>query len=301
MASNRLEMSLLANKNDWLTVAAVGIVAMCLVTFDHEALGHGSACLLLHGHIRLLSSSLFRCDIRSGWIDPAGPAANLFMGTLALVCMRFVPEQSPILRLLLVLITAFSYFWESGYLIRAMHRRDGDLYFFAEFLFGRLSIWQRWLGAGVGLALYIFTVRIASDAFLKLWHQARAARSVARIAWISATVSAGVAALAYTGSGWGNFRDAVLEIGGASVPLLFIPVRDRRGERRQTSALIARSPITIALSAVVYAGFLATLGRGVAPSAVSPNNDRASIFPIARGKFSVFQELASIGPDHLNG
>jgi hypothetical protein len=65
------------NGSDRLTAAAIGLLAMCIVTFDHEALGHGSACLLLHGHIRLLTSSLFRCDVRSGWIDPAGPFANL--------------------------------------------------------------------------------------------------------------------------------------------------------------------------------------------------------------------------------
>lgn len=100
---------------------------MCVVTFDHEALGHGSVCLLLHGHIRLLSSSLFRCDIRSGWIDPAGPFANLLIGTLALACLRFVPQRVLVPRLFLILITAFSYFWEWGYLVRAMHKREGDL------------------------------------------------------------------------------------------------------------------------------------------------------------------------------
>ena len=67
-------MSLTENKNDSLTVAAVAVLAMCVVTFDHEALGHGSVCLALHGHILLLSSSLFRCDVRSGWIDLRVPS-----------------------------------------------------------------------------------------------------------------------------------------------------------------------------------------------------------------------------------
>jgi hypothetical protein len=48
------------------------------------------------------------------------------MGTLALAWVRFVPERLFTLRLLLILITAFSYFWEWGYLMRAMHTRDGD-------------------------------------------------------------------------------------------------------------------------------------------------------------------------------
>ena len=268
------QLSEVADKNDWLTVAAVAVLAMCLATFDHEALGHGTACLLVHGHIQVLSSSLFRCDVKSGWIDPAGPAVNLLMGTLALLWVRFVRVQSLTARLFLILVTAFSYFWESGYAIRAMYRHDGDLYFFAEFLFGRVSMWQRWLAAGAGLALYILAARIVSDALLRLWPHARATRSVARIAWVSGTVSAGIAALAYAGSGWGDLRDAVLEIGGASFPLLFIPLRDRRIEPRQRTAFIERSPLTIAVSLVVYAGFVATLGRGIAAAPVAVSADR---------------------------
>ncbi|MBV8811720.1 MAG: hypothetical protein JO033_23880, partial [Acidobacteriaceae bacterium] len=206
-----------------------------------------------------------RCDVQSGWIDPAGPAANLLIGTVALLCVRFVSLQSLIARLFLILVTAFSYFWESGYVIHAMYRRDGDLYSFAEFLFGRVSISQRGFAAGAGIALYILAVRIVSDALLRVWPDVRATRSVARIAWVSGTVSAGVAALAYGGSGWGDFLDAVLEIGGASFSLLFIPLRNRSVEPRRGSAFISRSPLTVAVSLVVYAGFVASLGRGIAP------------------------------------
>jgi hypothetical protein len=250
------------NGSDWLTLAAIGVAAMCIVTFDHEALGHGSACLLLHGHIRLLTSSLFRCDVRSGWIDPAGPAANLVMGLLALVCLRFVPLRAPGLRLLLILITAFSWFWEAGYVIHAMHQRDGDLYFFAQFLLGNVTVWQRWLAAGAGVALYVLAGRITSASLLQLWPQPRAARAVARAAWISATAGAALAALCYTGHDWGNFRDAVLEIGAASFPLLFLPRGSERAAPMAGAASIHRSPVAIGVSAVVYAIFVVVLGRG---------------------------------------
>jgi hypothetical protein len=251
------------SKNDLLTVAAVGVLAMCVVTFDHEALGHGSACVLLHGRILLLNSSMFRCDVRSGWIDPAGPAVNLLMGTLALACVRLVPVRRLPLRVFLILVAAFSYFWEWGYLIRAMHRRDGDLYYFAEFLLGHVTLWERWIAAGVGLALYAFTMRIVSIELGKLWPQARVARIVARTAWVSATVAAALAALAYTGHGWGDLRDAVLEFGGGSFPLLFLPLGNRQIEERGPSSFLARSPITIVLAAIVYAVFVARLGRGI--------------------------------------
>jgi hypothetical protein len=261
--SEKKEMRESENKNDWLTVAGLGLLAMCIVTFDHEALGHGGACLLLHGHIRLLSSSLFHCDVHSGWIDPAGPAGNLLVGTLALACLGFVPEQLPNLRLLLILISSFSYFWEGGYAIRAMLRREGDLYYFAEFMLGHVSNWQRFMAAGAGLALYIFTARFTSNALLKLWPQAGVARAVARTVWISATVGAALAALAYAGPGWGDLKDAVLEIGGASFPLLIIPLRTSQMEQVRPSAFIARSGMSVVLSAVIYAIFVASLGRGL--------------------------------------
>jgi len=257
-----------ANKNDWPTIAAVALLAMCIVTFDHEALGHGSACLALHGHIRLLSSSLFRCGVRSDWIDPAGPATNLMIGTLALVCVRFVPEKLLNLKLLLILITAFSYFWEGGYVMRAMLRREGDLYYFAQFLLGNVAVWERGMAAGAGLALFIFAARRTSNVLSSLWPDARTARAVARTAWAGATVGAAIAALAYTGPGWaGNLRDAVLEIGAASFPLLLIPSASRPNAAvtaaAQPPAFIARSATTIVLAAAVYAIFVATLGRGV--------------------------------------
>jgi len=237
---------------------------MCVVTCDHEALGHGSVCLLLGGHIRLITSSLFRCDLRSGWIDPAGPASNLLIGALALVSLRFVPARALAVRLFLILVTAFSWFWEGGYAIRAMHRREGDLYFFAQFLLGNVTLWQRWVAATVGLVLFVFAAWVTSRELLKIWPQASAARSVARTAWVSATVGAAVAALAYTGHGWGNLRDAVLEIGGASFLLLLIPFGSRAESSERPTAYLPRSTIALALSAIVYAAFVATLGHGVA-------------------------------------
>jgi len=255
-------MQVTAEKNDLLTIAALGLLAMCIVTFDHEALGHASACILLHGHIRLLSSSLFRCDVRSGWIDPAGPAANLVVGTLAMLCLRFVPERLPSIKLLLIAITSFSYFWEAGYVIRAMVVRDGDLYFFAQFLLREVSVWERFVIAGAGLALYVITVRFASRQLLHLWPNLRMARAGARTIWISATAGAFLAAVVYGGPGWRDLHDSVLEIGGASLPLLFIPFRSRAVEGA-SSALVTQSKIMIVVAVVIYAVFVASLGRGI--------------------------------------
>ncbi|HWA31218.1 MAG TPA: hypothetical protein VG867_08965, partial [Rhizomicrobium sp.] len=58
-----------------------------------------------------------------------------------------------------------------------------------------------------------------------------------------------------------DVRDAVLEIGLASVPLLFIP---RESDApAQVRAIIGRSYPLVLLAAVVFAAFAATLGRGI--------------------------------------
>ncbi len=248
-------------KDDALTLAAIGVLAMCVVTFDHEALGHGGACLLLGGHIRLLTSSLFRCSLPSGWIDPAGPATNLAIATLASLVLPSVPASRARLRLFLTLVAAFGFFWEGGYLIHAMHRQDGDLYFFAQFILGRVTLLERLVGAILGLALYVFAIGFTSRALLDLWPEAQTARRAARIVWLSATAGAALAALAYAGQGWRDLHDAVLEIGAASIPLLIVPWRG--GKIGHPQALLVRSPIVIGLAVVVYALFVATLGRGI--------------------------------------
>jgi hypothetical protein len=247
--------------NDWRTVAAIALIAMCLVTFDHEALGHGGMCLALGGHIEILTSSIFRCDIRSVWIDPAGPFCNCFVGAASLLLAEVVPRRGTSTRFFLIIVTSLSFFWEAGYLIHAMHVRNGDLYVAAQDFFGEPSLWWRTTGAMVGIGVYVLTTRWVSRRLSDLWPNAVAARRISRIAWVTASLGAALAALVYAGEGWADLRDAALEIGGSSFPLLLIPRRSR--EENVCAALIAPSKITIYWSLVIYAIFVATLGRGL--------------------------------------
>jgi hypothetical protein len=249
-------------ENDWLTVAAIGVLAMCLVTFDHETLGHGGACLALHGHILALSSSVFSCSARSGLIDAAGPLTNILCGLIAWAIRGAMPQRAIKTRLLLGMVTAFSLFWDGGYLIHAMHRQDGDLYSFAQWWLGTVTIWQRVVGAVLGLALYLLSVWLTARALLDLCPDAKKARSVARIVWLSATIGAALAAWVYTGGVERDLRDAVEEIGIASFPLLFLPIRNRLSSEGHPAAAITRSYGVIILAAAVYATFVLTLGRG---------------------------------------
>jgi hypothetical protein len=245
---------------DALTAISIGVIAVALVTADHEAFGHGGACLALGGHIRLLTSSIFHCDLRSGWIDGAGPFGNLVGGTIALLVSFFVPSRRAGLKLFLVAVTAFSFFWEGAYLADALLRQSGDLYFFAKFLLGAVAPWQRYLFAAIGVVFYIGTIRLTSRRLLALWPDAEAAQRAARALWLGATLAGTLAALFYKGEGIGDFKDAVLETSIASLPLLFIP---RGPSRAGEGAALARDPVVIVLAVVILAVFTVTLGRGV--------------------------------------
>jgi hypothetical protein len=216
-------------RNDTLTVAAIAVAAMCLVTFDHEALGHGGVCLGVGGRIVELTSAVFHCDRSSPWIAPAGPASNLAMGSLALLLGLWLRPRRPDVALFLLLVTSFSYFWESGYVIHAMRRRDGDLYFAGQDFLGEPSFGWR-IAAGILGAV---------------------------LATVPFTLRAGGA------DAWGDLRDAGLEIGACALPLLWVPRRGVFATSPEAATFIPRSVQTLAVALVVYSVFVATLGRGI--------------------------------------
>jgi hypothetical protein len=248
---------------DPLTVAALGVVAMCLVTAAHEVVGHGVACLVAGGHILVLTSSIFRCDVGSLWVAPAGPAGNLLAALAAMLTARAVPPRHVTLRLLLVLIACLGCYWEAGYAIHAMLRRDGDLYFAGRDLIGEPSAWWRLAGGAAGIGLYLVSTRWLTGMLSSAWPRSATARGVARTAWLSATLGAVVAAGACATDRGADLRDAFLEIGLASVPLLLVPRGRRAAATTDAAAILPRSWVTVGAALIVYALFVATLGRGL--------------------------------------
>ena len=245
------------------TVGAVALIAMCLVTFSHEGLGHGGACLASGGHVELLSSSLFRCDRPSPIIDAAGPLTNLLVGLAALALRLRVPVERAGLRLFLILVTAFSLFWEGGYLVQAMLLRDGDLYFALRDVLSGPELWWRCVGGAFGVLVYGAGVVVTSRALAGLWPDRVEARRVARTTWLVAVVGAALAAFFYRGPDTArNFHDTMTEIGLASVPLLLIP-RGGRASSPPGPVRIVLSPVSLVLAACVFALFAATQGRGL--------------------------------------
>jgi hypothetical protein len=196
-------------------------------------------------------------------IDAAGPLTNALLGFIALLLRRAIPVQASKARLFVGLVTTFSFFWESAYLVQAALTLHGDLYFFARWAFGPIPDWQRWVATAIGVLWYILTIRFAVRLLLESEGDPKAAKSLGRTVWLSATAGATLAAITYSGDIAGGFRDAVLEIGLASIPLLFIPNERTHAPSNVPVVPVARSiPFILAVLAV-FAVFVATLGRGL--------------------------------------
>lgn len=245
-------------RGDVLTVAAIAVLAALTVTVSHEALGHGGVCLAIGGRVTLLSSSLFRCSAPSGLIDLGGPLFNLVVGLAALLASRAVGAGRPALNLFLILVPAFVAFWEGGYLIKAMLLADGDLYFAWVNLIGPPNALVRGVGAAAGLALWLGGAVFANRSLSSL-AGAEGASRLARIAWLAATTATVAAAVFYRGGPGPNLRDAFLEIGAVSLPLLLI--RGRPVDSAPTP--VVRRWGVVLLAAVVWIAFALTQGRGL--------------------------------------
>jgi hypothetical protein len=102
--------------DDAWTLAGVGVVASVAQTLGHEALGHGTACLLQGGAVTLLAPLWMRCSVTSPALVAAGPAANGLLGLLALALLRGRPPARLTWRLWLWWSLAFNWLVAAGYL-----------------------------------------------------------------------------------------------------------------------------------------------------------------------------------------
>lgn len=246
-------------RDDRLTVGAIAIAASVLVTADHEALGHGSACLALGGHIKLLTSVYMDCAGGNAVVAACGPSMNLAMGALAWLALRRGAILRPQLRLFALLVMALSWFWEAGYLLYAMALNTGDTAIAARAVFGAPEWPWRVAGFIAGIALYAVAIRAVAAAARGFVNA-----SVLRLCWLAASTAAVLAAAFYAPGRVPAMGQAALEIGAASVPLL-----GRFAQMRVEGSAIGRSVPWIAFALVVYAIFLCTLGHGLPWAATS--------------------------------
>ena len=252
----------MSSRDDLPTVLALGLLAAMITTTAHEAVGHGGFCLLHGGRVTQLTSVYFQCRPPMEGVAAAGPIGNLTAALLAWILRRMVPPAHVRLRLLLILVTAFSLFWEAGYVIHAMIHDEGDWVFAARELFGKPE--QPWRIGGIvlGVVLYVVGVIAMRSAMRPYGPGSHQAGGLLRWGWLAGTLGTIAASLAYT-QDRAAIGQAALEIGAASWPMLLLSFRIRV-ETPNVAAPIFRSWAWIGVSVILYAAFVAALGRGIA-------------------------------------
>src|ERR1041385_633854 len=111
--------SFVASRNrpdDPATLGAIGVAAYIFADLVHECLGHAVICLVTGGQVTLLTSVFFRSQPWSRMTDVAGPSANLVVGSLLRMALRYDKKWSAQTRFFLSLAVAFNLFWGTGYL-----------------------------------------------------------------------------------------------------------------------------------------------------------------------------------------
>ena len=244
------------DKDSSSTVAAIAVIAMCLSTAAHEAMGHGGLCLAWGGRITQLTSVYFQCRPSPWLIAAAGPAANLIWGLLA---AGFAGNLRGPLRLLFALTALFSLLWEAGYMLYAALLNDGDYVFVLRGVFGDATPLMRAILGALGASLYLISLNLGRHLLQPFATPSVRVRQLLRTAWLAATVAALAAALLYGPDPFSAVRQALLEIGLASAPLMLL----RRQYRGGGAPLIGASAVWVIGAVAIYALFALTLGRGL--------------------------------------
>jgi hypothetical protein len=170
------------------TLAAIGALACIAADMVHEAVGHGTASLLMSDPILSLSTVAIQNASPSRFVSAAGTTANLIVGVLSLLLLRRVRKLTPSAYLLWV-FGAFNLF-NVGYLVASACLNSGD---WAAVISGLSPLWLwRCVLGPVGIVCYVLSVRwVASFAIDFVNHRQVAIGDSRRLVW-PAYLSAGV-------------------------------------------------------------------------------------------------------------
>ena len=164
-----------STRHDAWTVAAVAVVVYALSSLLHEGLGHGGACVVMHGVPRELSSMHFDCGqlatrAAERIVAAGGTIATLFGGGLAFLLYKRAPRNA-VWRYALWLFAAVNLMQGTGYFLYSGVGHIGD---WAAVTDGwePVLLWRAGL-AVVGLALYLYATLSLFRALAPLAGEAR--------------------------------------------------------------------------------------------------------------------------------
>ncbi len=176
-------------------LAALGILAYAASTMTHEALGHGSSCLLVGGRSTLLTPWMQTCEFPAEprmVVKAAGPAVQFGAGLIASLILHLPALRSTTTRYFLWLLVVFNLLISTSYVAFSGFTHFGDA---AELIAGhqpRLA-WHISLVL-IGAVTYFLAMQLSARELRRFagldFRQAR----LFRLVWIP-YLSAGVFAL----------------------------------------------------------------------------------------------------------
>jgi hypothetical protein len=199
--------------------------------------------------------------VHSRLIAPAGPLGNFVAGILAWLAQMVLPRRASTTRLLALLVMAFSFFWEAGYLLASMISGRGDYAVTGQDLLGGPQWPWRIAGIVAGLLLYMLLARVLGLCTHAFTTSEGRVPLLLGTAWLAGMIAVGAAALLYAPDRGTAYGRAACEIVSA-FPLLYPFNRIMATQGREAPA-IRRSPVWIGIAIVVYTIFASTLGRGI--------------------------------------
>lgn len=244
------------------TLAALGIVAYVTETMAHEAVGHGTLCVVDGGRIKLISQLYMQCTANALDMVAAGPAANFTLALLAFAVMSVSRKPGGNFQFFLWLLFAFNWLVAAGYLLVGTLSGFGDWSrllppepdWIMRTAIAAFAVLAYWAGLGVLQQTY---ARMAGPGALSGQDLTRAV--------LVPTFAAGVVALAAQLYGGDTQVLSLILIFGCTFfvgcTLLMI---ERRAEHPGSSGLnVTFSPPWIAAAIAVAAAFILFIGPGL--------------------------------------
>lgn len=262
----RLGLDLTRDRDDFLTVCAISLVAAIIANVVHEGLGHAVTALLTGTQAGVLTTVAWSSDFDSRLVAAGGTLANLAAGMVFWIALRGAAQASVRLRYFLLISLAFNLLTGTGYFFFSGVTNFGD---WAVVIAGLQPHWLwRTLLVVVGIAAYcgaVLAVGIGLVRYVGVARDdARRLRKLTLIPYLSATLLVCAAGLLNPLGIQLVWQSALPGTAGADSGLLwlryYIPngaIPERGSER------IGRSYGWIAAAVALSVVFVFVLGRGI--------------------------------------
>jgi hypothetical protein len=247
------------------TLVAIGALACIAADMVHEAVGHGTASLLMSDPIQSLSTVAIQNASPSRFVSAAGTTANLIVGVLSLLLLRRVRKLTPS-AYFLWLFGAFNLF-NVGYLVASACMNSGD---WAAVISGLSPswLWRCVLGL-VGTIFYVLSLRwVASFAINFVNHRQVAIGDSRRLVWPAYLAAGAVMTVASIFNPISPSLILVSGIGasfGLNCGFLFMPLLIARNSTDQGvgEGRIPYSALWLIVSVFICGLFIGILGPGI--------------------------------------